>query len=212
MLKPSLCANARLLPMHARVDTESRHARAIWLALGGLGPDVGHKRTPLYGCIAIAPAFLKCVRQFCSVHVTAYGRKRESQSKKDLKRELQRTSASDIKQFEEEYRRAPEQYQLPCRLANLEDAELASVAVSALQKKCTDVNWLSDVFSAAQKESGGRMKVATCQLAGRRTEKRFHQWFSRSLPKVSRIKLPLVVSKKKKKVLMKPCSPCPESI
>ena len=136
MLKPSLCAHARGLPMHARVDTncENTYTTCLrllpWKVWVPTWATKGHRCTD--ASYVIAPAVLKFVKQVCSVHVAAYGRKRESQAKKDLKRQLQRTS--DIKQFEEEYRRAPEQYQLPCRLANLEDAELASVAVSALQK------------------------------------------------------------------------------
>ena len=46
----------------------------------------------------------------------------------------------------------------------------------------------------------------TKKLAERKTERRFHQFFSRSLPTVTKLKLPLLLNKKKKLVAMRTCS------
>ena len=99
----------------------------------------------------------------------------------------------------------PEQEALPYRLQSLANASLSNTAVAALQKKNADVNWISDLCSAAETESGNNMHWITKKLAGRKTERRFHEFFARSLPKISRIKLPLLLSKKKKVVAERPC-------
>ena len=98
------------------------------------------------------------------------------------------------------------QHGLPYRLENLASASLARTAVSALKKKGADVNFISDLCGAAEDESTGNMHWVTKKLAQRKTERRFHQFFSRSLPKVTKLKLPLLVNKKKKLVAMKTCS------
>ena len=100
----------------------------------------------------------------------------------------------------------PEQDSLPYRLQSLANASLSSTAVAALQKKGADVNWISDLCAAAENESAGNMHWVTKKLAGRKTERRFHQFFSRTLPKVSTVPLPLVLSKKRKLVAERPCS------
>ena len=102
--------------------------------------------------------------------------------------------------------RVPKRQGLPYRLQSLAEADLANVVVSGLQKKQSDVNFISEVCGAAQRESGGRMEWITGKLARRRTEKRFHQLFARSLPRVSKIDLPIVLSRKKKRVAMKSVS------
>ena len=98
------------------------------------------------------------------------------------------------------------QYGLPYRLESLSSASLARTAVSALKKKGADVNFISDLCGAAEDESAGNMHWVTKKLAKRKTERRFHQFFSRSLPKVTKLNLPLLLNKKKKLVATRPCS------
>ena len=85
------------------------------------------------------------------------------------------------------------------------DGEFASTVMSGLQKKGADVNFVNKLCAAANSESSGKMKLATRLLANRKTERRLHAYFSRSLPKVSSIKLPLLVNKKKKLVRQVSC-------
>ena len=99
----------------------------------------------------------------------------------------------------------PEKFGLPYRLQGLAGASLARTAVASLKKKGADCNYISEICNAAEHESGNQMSWVTKALASRNTEKRFHQFFSKSLPKVSTIVLPLVTSKKKKTVVLKPC-------
>ena len=101
--------------------------------------------------------------------------------------------------------RAPEQFGLPYRLQGLSGASLARTAVASLKKKNADCNYISELCNAAEHESGNQMSWVTKTLGGRSTEKRFHQFFSRSLPRVSTIMLPLVTSRKKKTAVIKPC-------
>ena len=98
------------------------------------------------------------------------------------------------------------QHGLPYRLQNLASASLARTAVSSLKKKGADVNFISELCGAAEDESAGSMHWLTKKLAERKTERRFHQFFSRSLPKVTKLKLPLLLNKKKKLVAMRTCS------
>ena len=64
---------------------------------------------------------------------------------------------------------------------------------------------MNKLCAAANCESSGKMKLATRLLANRKTERRLHAYFSRSLPKVSSIKLPLLVNRKKKLVRQVSC-------
>ena len=85
-------------------------------------------------------------------------------------------------------------------------SDLAATALSGLQKKNADMSYVAELCSAAERESAGHMKLGTKQLAKRKTEHRFHQFFSRGFPKVSTVMLPLLVCKKTKKVAVRPCS------
>ena len=69
-----------------------------------------------------------------------------------------------------------------------------------LQKKSADISFLAEVCSAADTESGGRMTSITQKLMKRSREFAFHQYWSRSLPKVSKLELPVIFSKPKRKV------------
>ena len=99
-----------------------------------------------------------------------------------------------------------EQDGLSYRVHNVVNAEFVSKAMAGLQKKGADISYISELCSAAEAESGHKMKQGTKDLARRKTERRFHQFFGRSLPKVSSLEIPLLVSKKKKKVAKLKCS------
>ena len=75
-----------------------------------------------------------------------------------------------------------------------------------LQKKNADISFLAEVCSAADTESGGMMTSITQKLMKRSREFAFHQYWSRSLPKVSKLELPVIFSKQKRKVGLRKCS------
>ena len=97
--------------------------------------------------------------------------------------------------------------ELSYRLQSLQDAPLPQVTIQkGLQKKNADVSFLAEVCSAADTESGGRMASITQKLMKRARESAFHQFWSRSLPKVSKLELPVIFSKQKRKVGLRKCS------
>ena len=96
---------------------------------------------------------------------------------------------------------------LPYRLETLKGASLSNLTIrKGLQKKNADVKFLAEVFSAANTESGQRMSSTTRKLMRRGRESSFHRYFARSLPKVSSIDIPILVSKQKKRVGIRKCS------
>ena len=130
-------------------------------------------------------------------------KKRKSQTIAALDRELQKRKWQGQA---EAHPRALEQDGLSYRSNNVVGSELGSKAMAGLQKKAADMSYISELCSAAEAESGHRMKQGTKDLAGRKTERRVHQFFGRSFPKVSSLEVPLLVSKKKKKVATVKCS------
>ena len=95
---------------------------------------------------------------------------------------------------------------LDFRIHTVLSSDLAATALSSLQKKNADMNYVSKLCAAADRESEGSMKSGTKQIAQRKTERRFHQFFGRSCPKVRQISVPLVRCKKTKKVEQQSCS------
>ena len=96
---------------------------------------------------------------------------------------------------------------LPYRLEELKAAPLPSLTIQkGLQQKNADVKFLSEVFNAANMESGKGMSKVTQRLIGRGRESAFHRYWSRSLPKVSSVDIPILLSKQKKRVGIRKCS------
>ena len=95
---------------------------------------------------------------------------------------------------------------LDFRIHTVLSSDLAATALSSLQKKNADMNYVSKLCAAADRESEGSMKSGTKQIAQRKTERRFHQFFGRSCPKVRQISVPLVRCKKTNKVEQQSCS------
>ena len=108
------------------------------------------------------------------------------------------------------WRHAPAEIQIRKRKldeSGLKAAPLPSLTIQrGLQKKNADVKFLSEVFNAANMESGKRMSKVTQRLIGRGRESACHRYWSRSLPKVSSVDIPILLSKQKKRVGIRKCS------
>ena len=95
--------------------------------------------------------------------------------------------------------------EMPYRMAQLMAAPLASTAVRGLMDKSAHLQRVAELCAAGEEESGN-MRCITKVLGKRPKERRFHSYFARSLPKITKIKLPFIMNKKKKIVVQKPCS------
>ena len=96
---------------------------------------------------------------------------------------------------------------LPFRLGSLSQAALPQLAIErGLQKKGADLGYVAEICAAANQEAKNGMSELTQKLSRRSTERTFHKFWSRDLPRVSKLALPVVLSRQKKKVAFKKCS------